>query len=152
MPAENAPTPKQLIAWNEEKMTSGVPLVDQQHCALIDQINALHAACVAGTGREELLRMMHFLGEYAQNHFADEERIMDEHACPSRAANKAAHLKFLHRYGDLLEKVKKEGASTSVLLEIKDMLGDWLKNHICKVDTKLRQCMHHQDEPHTRAE
>jgi hemerythrin len=39
-----------------------------------------------------------------------------------------------------VETVKRDGASTAAVLKLKEMLGDWLKNHICRLDTHLRGC------------
>ena len=65
-----------IVAWNEEKMSTGVPSVDTQHRELILRINELHADCVAGKAREQLMKHLEFLGHYAQNHFAHEEKVM----------------------------------------------------------------------------
>ena len=79
-------------------MATGVPSVDAQHRELIQRINELHADCVAGKAREELMEHLNYLGSYAKSHFAQEEAIMQEHRCPSRGQNKAAHTKFLKDY------------------------------------------------------
>ena len=134
-----------LISWNEEKMTTGVQTIDEQHQELISRINNLHQACQQGTAREELLEQLDFLGKYATTHFAQEEGIMEQHQCPARGRNKAAHVKFLHDYEGLVELVKENGASTKVALELKRMLADWLTSHICQIDTSLRAC--HPPEP-----
>ncbi len=130
---------KGIITWDESRMATGVESVDCQHQELINKINALHAACVAGTAKAELVTMVQFLGQYAKDHFAHEEGVMQQHRCPMRGQNKAAHAQFLKDYERLAELVEKEGASTSLVLQLKDMLGHWLTNHICKVDTNLRQ-------------
>ena len=150
---EIAPAPRRgsgsnLIAWDENSMASGFATVDSQHKQLIDRINELHAACLAGTGKEELLKMLTFLGEYAVSHFRQEEDIMREHKCPVRGKNKAAHTLFLKDYEGLVEAVKREGASTTVLLQLKEMLGHWLNNHICNVDVNLRTCARSQAASH----
>jgi len=137
MPSGNG---RGIIEWDEAAMATGVASVDSQHQALIRQINELHSACVAGTAKEELLRMLGFLGDYAQTHFKHEEGVMQQHQCPARGKNKAAHVQFLHDYTSLVEIVKRDGASTTAVIQLKEMLGNWLKNHICKVDTQLRGC------------
>jgi hemerythrin len=129
-----------IVAWNEEKMSTGVSSVDTHHQELIQRINELHADCVAGKAREQLMEHLKFLGQYAQAHFAHEEKLMQEHQCPSREANKAAHAKFLRDYQDVMEMVREHGASIKVALRLKQMLGDWLTNHICRIDTGLRSC------------
>ena len=142
---ETAPTRPErsagpIIEWNESAMSTGVDSVDSQHQELIKRINDLHAACLAGTAREELLKSLHFLGNYAQTHFAHEEGIMQQHQCPARGRNKAAHVQFLQDYQKLLETVRREGATTSAVLQLREMLGNWLTNHICSIDTGLRTC------------
>jgi hemerythrin-like metal-binding protein len=129
-----------IITWNEAKMATGVATVDEQHQELIERINTLHAACLAGTASEELMEQLNFLGNYAQSHFAHEETIMQEHRCPSRGQNKAAHTKFLRDYERVVAMVKENGASSRAAIELKRMLGDWLTSHICRIDTGLRNC------------
>ena len=133
-----------VIAWDEPSMSTGVDSIDSQHQTLIQRINELHSACLAGTAKEELLEMLAFLGEYVQSHFKHEEGIMQEHKCPVRGKNKAAHVQFLKDYESLVEIVKRDGASTTAVIQLKEMLGNWLKNHICRVDTNLRGCQVHQ--------
>jgi hemerythrin-like metal-binding protein len=114
--------------------------VDSQHQELIQRINELHSACLAGTAREDLLKLVGFLGEYAQSHFRHEEELMQSHQCPARGKNKAAHVQFLRDYEKLVELIKRDGATTTLVLQVKELLGNWLKNHICSVDTQLRAC------------
>lgn len=123
-------------------MATGFDSIDSQHQVLIDRINELHTACVNGTAKEELLKMLAFLGDYANSHFKHEEGIMQEHQCSAQGKNKAAHALFLKEYGELVEMVKNEGASTKAVLKLEQMLGNWLRNHICKIDTTLRTCVH----------
>jgi hemerythrin len=121
-------------------MSTGVDSVDSQHQELIQRINELHSACLAGTAREDLLKLVGFLGEYAQSHFRHEEELMQSHQCPARGKNKAAHVQFLRDYEKLVELIKRDGATTTLVLQVKELLGNWLKNHICSVDTQLRAC------------
>lgn len=123
-------------------MSTGVAEVDEQHQELIAKINELHQACVSGREKEELLRMLEFLGAYATAHFSAEEEVMMKHRCPAHGQNKAAHARFLRAYAEFTELVAREGASTTAALKLKQMLGDWLQNHICTVDFKLRHCPH----------
>jgi hemerythrin-like metal-binding protein len=132
---------KGVIIWDGAQMTTGVDSIDSQHQELIRRINELHSACLAGTAREELLKLLGFLGEYAQSHFRHEEGVMQEHRCPAHGQNKAAHTQFLRDYGSLVEIVKRDGATTTAVIQVKELLGNWLKNHICGTDTKLRNCV-----------
>ena len=129
-----------VIAWDAAQMSTGVESVDAQHQELIERINELHSACLAGTAREDLLKLVGFLGDYAQSHFRHEEELMQSHQCPARGKNKAAHAQFLRDYEKLVELIQRDGATTTLVLQVKELLGNWLKNHICSVDTQLRAC------------
>ena len=140
LPAAPAVTRNGIIQWDEEKMTTGDESIDGQHQELIRRINELQEACLAGTAKEEIMELLGFLGEYATSHFSHEEQLMQSHRCPAQGANKAAHAEFLRDYQKLVELVKRDGPSTTAVLQIKELLGNWLKKHICTVDTKLRNC------------
>jgi hemerythrin-like metal-binding protein len=131
-----------LIEWDEPLMSTGVDSIDSQHQKLIQHINELHTALQTGTAKDELLKMLGFLGEYVQSHFKHEEGVMQQHQCPVRGKNKAAHIQFLRDYEKLVETVKRDGATTTAVIQLQDMLGNWLKNHICSIDTNLRGCVH----------
>jgi hemerythrin len=120
-------------------MATGVEKVDEQHRELFDRINKLHAACLGGMGRTELLKMLTFLGDYVKTHFADEEEEMRRLHCPAADQNKAAHAQFLTDFGMLLDTVKSDGVSTGAIVKLQKMLGDWLRNHVCTIDVRLRE-------------
>jgi hemerythrin-like metal-binding protein len=130
-----------LVEWDAARMATGFNTVDEQHRALLDQMNRLHEACVNGTGREELRRLIDFLGRYVREHFEYEEQLMDAQQCPSRAANQLAHQKFLRQFQDLASAVNQQHLGTAALLDLKNLLARWLTNHICTVDANLRDCV-----------
>lgn len=134
------PAKRGVIEWDEQRMASGFKDIDCQHRQLINKINALHDACTSGTGKEELMEQVRFLGSYTKEHFAFEEKLMQENRCPSRGQNKAAHLQFLNEFEKLAASLEKDGVSTRLVLQLKELLGNWLQNHICKVDLQLRTC------------
>jgi hemerythrin-like metal-binding protein len=141
IPMPASPAGDGIISWDEGRMSTGVGTIDAQHQVLIQRINELHDACAAGTGKEEVVKLMNFVGEYAQSHFKHEEELMLNHHCPMRGKNKAAHVQFLNNYRKLAEMIEKNGPTTGAVLQIKQLLGSWLKNHICGVDTSMRACV-----------
>jgi methyl-accepting chemotaxis protein len=134
-----------VINWDEARMSTGVQSIDEEHQELIRLINGLHAACQRGTATEKLMQQLEFLGNYATAHFAHEENTMDQHHCPAAGKNKAAHVKFLGDYQNLMAQAQAGGATSRLALQLKQMLADWLASHICKIDTNLRGC--HPAEP-----
>ncbi|HWA26923.1 MAG TPA: bacteriohemerythrin [Lacunisphaera sp.] len=131
---------KGIIEWDEPAMTTGVASIDQQHRELIDMINRLERAFRARRGRDEIREMIQFLSDYVQNHFKHEEDLMARHRCPSAAKNKAAHQKFLQDFGRLAATFEEGKPSAKLLLDLRRLVGDWLKGHICQIDTGLRRC------------
>jgi hemerythrin-like metal-binding protein len=129
-----------VIRWDQASMTTSVPTIDEQHQKLIELINAVHATVQKGRGGDELMRQLHFLGEYAQEHFSHEESVMDSHRCPIAGKNKEAHARFLGDYQNLVQQAHANGPTPELALAVKKLLGDWLNSHICKVDTNLRGC------------
>jgi methyl-accepting chemotaxis protein len=127
-----------LIRWNPTQMATGVDAVDDQHQELIARINELQRACQRGAGRAQVRGMLQFLGEYTSKHFREEEAIMERTRCPALAENKAAHRLFLAEFGKLVQEFEQKGESTVLLLRLKSMVSDWLAEHICTVDTRLR--------------
>jgi hemerythrin-like metal-binding protein len=138
----------ELVVWDAAQMATGVESVDEQHRELIGMINRLHQACRERRGKAELRAMMDFLARYVQEHFRHEEEIMARHNCPSKAANKAAHEKFLRDFTALVTAFDAGGNSTSVLLDLGKLVGEWLRNHICTIDRKLRGCPGAHAHPH----
>jgi len=128
------------IRWHAETMATGVESVDEQHQELIEMVNNLDEACRRGEAREHLRQMVDFVADYAQRHFTHEESIMEERACPAAASNKLAHRQFLIAFSKVKERIERDGATTSLVLELKSLMSAWLTNHICRVDTGLRQC------------
>jgi methyl-accepting chemotaxis protein len=144
-PAARATAPKApaaadddaLVKWDPSTMATGIDEVDDEHQELIAMINRLHKACLNGTGKAELREMMNFLAGYVQTHFAHEEEVMAREHCPAEAKNKIAHQKFLETFTKLMAEFEAKGATTSVLVDLKRLVADWLTNHICTIDMQL---------------
>lgn len=128
------------VVW-DESMATGVPLVDEQHKRLIQQINNLMTALAEGKGRHELEQSLAFLDSYVAQHFGYEEDCMEKYHCPVAESNKAAHAKFIATFNSLRERIRSEGATTAIVLEVQKSLMDWLVNHIRKTDTHLAACI-----------
>ena len=127
------------MTWNEA-MATGVSELDRQHQEIIRQINAMSDAMKQGKGREEIGRLLDFLGRYTVDHFAKEEAAMVSLACPVAEANRQAHRKFVERFTELRGQLDQSGASARLAIEIHRELSDWLVKHIMGIDTKLRAC------------
>ncbi|MCR4412137.1 MAG: hemerythrin family protein [Thermoguttaceae bacterium] len=127
------------LVWNAS-LATGSAQIDQQHRKLFEQLAALEDAMKQGKGRQEIGAILDFLGDYVVQHFADEERLMDETRCPAAAANKQAHAQFLSTYAGLRSRFDSAGGGPALVLEIHDILSKWLVGHIGGIDVQLRGC------------
>ena len=121
-------------------MATGVATVDEQHRELFRQINLIEDAMRHGQGKDLVETTLNFLADYALRHFAMEEQHMNETNCPVAAENKKAHDQFLAKFRELRGKLDASGGSTVLALEIHDFLGNWLVNHIHKIDCQMQTC------------
>lgn len=61
------------------------------------------------------------------------------HMCPLAAANLAVHVQFRQTFAKANERLKNPGSYVLVAHQVHKELGDWLINHIPKIDINLRK-------------
>jgi len=125
------------VEWIESSMGTGIDSVDEQHQQLIGKLNRLAAALRSGKEREEIGKMLEFLGNYTVEHFEHEEKCMDVYGCAAAARNKKEHAKFLALFAALKEDFESSGPSKALALEIEAKLMAWLVFHIKGTDRQL---------------
>jgi len=128
------------LIW-DESMSTGVAELDDAHKTLILWVNKLSDAMKSGKGKEEVMSILDFLGNYAQKHFSSEEACMHANRCPTALANKKAHGEFLAYFTKMRGDCETNGVTVSKVLELQGALGNWLRNHIMKIDVALRPCV-----------
>jgi hemerythrin len=124
------------IEWNED-LATGVKEIDAQHKELFKRINRLLDACKRGEGREEIDRVILFLGNYVVDHFGTEERLMGRYKYPEAESHKSLHENFLKRFSTLKDELYTKGERLITVIETNQLLGDWWINHIGKIDKAL---------------
>ncbi|MBP7692444.1 MAG: bacteriohemerythrin [Anaerolineales bacterium] len=134
-----APAAVKTYVW-DDSLATGDAKVDQQHRELFKQINALLAAMTQGHGRDQIEPILDFLSVYVDQHFSWEEGCMEKHQCPVAGINKQAHARFVEKFQRIRDRYYREGGSSDLIIEVKNEIGDWLVNHIRKIDTELKGC------------
>lgn len=115
-----------IALWNE-KYATGIDAIDAEHRTLFDAINSLHGMLRDGQAGAAAQRDLRFILNYSRDHFAREERLMEEFGCPGLAEHQTAHEQLLGRMGDLVGKVAAgEPFSTATTA----FLTHWLTGHI----------------------
>lgn len=126
------------LEWNQEKMTTGLADIDEEHKEWIRRFNDFDNAVANDKGREALQNALRFYIQYTETHFAREEAYMTQYQCPVAAANRAAHQAFRARLAEIEEWVRQEGGTMLEVVSLVLMLEEWMANHICTIDVQLR--------------
>lgn len=124
------PTP--YYQWTES-MSVGIPLLDEDHKALIRLINRLHAGLAAGAEFVELEDIFDRLVAYIEFHFTREEKVMEAGGYPGAAAHREEHEGFTQAIYEMRDRYAREGDQT-MTAELPDYLKNWLNHHILLQD------------------
>ncbi len=131
-----------MITW-EPKYSTGIAELDKQHKNLFQYSNDLEE-CVKNNSFSKVTtdKMLRFLDQYIKVHFSHEESCMFKYHCPVATKNQDAHRKFIEQFKVTQAKIKDEDSYESALKELHHFLETWLADHICKIDTQLKPCVH----------
>lgn len=124
------------VQWREE-LATGVSLIDSQHKELFDKVNKLYDACGNGTGKEEVEKVIKFLGDYVVEHFGAEEEIQRKYSYPGYEGHKSQHDQFIKDFIAFKGKIEKDGVSGLSVILINRVIADWLVKHIGQTDKAL---------------
>lgn len=122
--------------WKDD-LSIGVTQIDSQHKELIQRIDSLFEACNKGKGRDEVQKVIDYLGDYVVTHFSDEEGLQKKYGYPGYNNHKAMHAQFIKDFEALKGSFNKDGVTPSLIIKMNKLLIDWLLNHIKKADKEL---------------
>jgi hemerythrin len=134
------------LEWNQEKYTTGYAHIDEQHYQLFDGLNSLLIFLKDSSNierpeeQEKAVELINFLGEYAANHFHDEENLFERSKHPMKDVNKEEHQRFIAKYLEYKTKLTAGAITRGSLIQLHIFLQSWLIKHISKIDTSLREC------------
>lgn len=128
------------IKWDEAAMSTGMRVIDGQHQEWIKQINEFDQAVSSGMGIESIFIPLAFLVQYTDLHFSHEEDRMLACNCPALVENRRAHDRFRLRLDELLNWLKEEQPTSAEIMSLKQEPENWVTNHTCTIDIKLREC------------
>jgi hemerythrin len=125
------------IEWKDE-YSVGVEEIDDQHKYFISLLNNLNNAIVAGKSREELKELFRLVPDYAERHFATEEKYFDEFNYEGAAEHKQKHQEMR----DEIKRVESTegGKEIDFYGNIVYFLKDWLEEHLAQMDQKYEDC------------
>ena len=124
------------IEWRQD-LSTGINEIDNQHKELFRRINFLLDACNHGKGREEIGKIVQFLEDYVFTHFGAEEEYMQRYNYQGYSTHKAQHSGFIKDFTDLKKQLLEEGPAFHIIIRTKNLLVDWILNHIRKIDKTM---------------
>ncbi|SHM42156.1 hemerythrin [Caldanaerovirga acetigignens] len=124
------------IKWTED-LSTGIETIDEQHKELFKRVNDLMEACTKGKGKQEVEKVIGFLGDYVVMHFGEEEKIMKAESYPGYDGHKNQHEIFIKKFEEFKGKLEQTGPTVDLVVKMNGFLVDWLINHIKKTDRAL---------------
>lgn len=122
------------IIWNESNDT-GIPIIDEQHRAIVSIINTLHYFIMKKKESEILESIMITLDQYTKFHFHTEEEIMKNLNYPELKEHIVHHKLLANDTKKVSFEVRNEN-DPEILLRF---LKNWWLDHICIEDRKYSQ-------------
>ena len=129
---------RDLLHWGETFMV-GVASVDRQHHGLFNAMNRFYHAISDNSPAQMRKQRLDELIKLAIQHFADEERSMEQARYPELQRHKQEHARLLAELGTLIR--REDGDEQDLNMEMIIFLKNWLLNHIFKVDKQYSECL-----------
>jgi hemerythrin len=114
----------------------GIEKIDNQHRHMFEIINKFIERPRSTDDTEQISMVLQEMAAYAREHFADEEKLMQEYGYPGLEPHKWQHAFFIDTTSQLLAKFMYSRHKTAD--EIAEFLKLWLTTHILKTDMKYR--------------
>lgn len=137
------------VQWSD-KLSLGVPQIDDQHKELIRIANGLIKAVHRGKDKIALDRILKKLREYTVFHFSSEEKLMEDIRYPGRGDQAREHARLKKEVKSYQRMAyQKEDLTPDTILEF--MTG-WLLRHILDYDRELAKFIHEKEAENTLVE
>lgn len=125
-----------LIEWDDNRYSTSVDKMDEQHKQLFKLLNDLHTAMEEGHADEEVGEILQELEDYTEYHFNDEENMMKDCGFASDCSecfhdHQDMHDTFETKVGELREKHEN---GEYITMDVLQFARDWLDAHIAGDD------------------
>lgn len=123
----------EILKWRESYET-GVEEMDEQHKRLIQLVNKMYGIIRDKKGFESLGVILNEMTDYAEQHFRDEEALLDKCGSPDLESQKKSHREYSARVNELLAVAKDDKHSAAQ--DLYTFLRHWWIDHIVGEDKK----------------
>ncbi len=122
-----------IFQWREEYNTN-IKEMDEQHQELFQTANRLYEEIHSGRKQSVLEDTLNFLIRYTQEHFAQEEKFMEDYDFPEYEVHIKHHVRLIQEVQEL--KATFAAAEIQMDMSIVNFLKDWIINHILTEDRR----------------
>ena len=130
-----------MRAYFDETLFTGNTTIDEQHKELIDRLNKLMILCEnEKPAKKEAIKMLEYLADYTEYHFAEEEKLQEEIEYPGREEHKKKHDE-LRRTVEVLHEMleEQEGPTEDFVKQVYENVAEWLYYHIRGFDRSVAE-------------
>lgn len=128
-----------LITWKDEYKL-GIVDIDTQHQKMFQIINNLFARMTQSEAQNEIPAILKELTDYAEYHFATEEKYFTKFQYPAKDEHMLMHTAYKNEVAKFIS--KQVGNIYTLPYEIIDFLENWWINHIQNADKKYVSWFH----------
>ena len=108
--------------------------IDNQHIALFRHFREFIDGCSQGDAKDVLIELHARLKEYADQHFAAEEALMQKVGFPDLEQHRRKHQVFRQRLVDLRQQISSQGPTLMNIIQTNKTLVTWLVEHVQDLD------------------
>jgi hemerythrin-like metal-binding protein len=127
---------KGKMDW-DSSLSVGINEIDEQHMMIMYRVKELCQAIDRDEDTSILYDTLNFLINYAEHHFATEEKLMLEVEYPGYEAHKAKHEEFKISVKGMGQDLIEKGATDELADRIDVFLINWVLDHIKGVDQEM---------------
>lgn len=137
-----------MLARFDESLRTGNAMIDEQHRELIEKINQLVQSCEQGREKVKAIKMLHYLADYTDFHFQEEENLQERAGYPGLDEHRQKHEEFRKAVGELFEMLEEEeGPSDRFVEAVHRNVTEWLYGHIKGYDVSVASYMYINNMP-----
>ena len=127
-----------ILSWNEQYRI-GNDLIDEEHRSLFGLFIAFHTEWAREHNPNTVIPILNQLIRYSQQHFQDEEAIMEKEQYPLLEAHHKHHEKLVEQIFHLHQQFTER--STRLEHDLQLFLKHWLVDHVVHNDFEFRDYM-----------
>jgi len=116
------------------------PLLEKEHQQLINLLEALDKCVSKGQSQNQAYKHLDDFVTLAEEHFKNEEEIMEAYKYPEIVNHKIEHTSLLEQLFTLRSKLR--DGHTPFGTDYMKLLRNWLEDHLLDTDNKLEEFLY----------